>query len=146
MKILVVSHKNSLIAQHQKEIEKEFSDDELLFIFRSGSENILSRITSYGPDLLISLNLEGFDMSTLTGGFAYNLLKLRQLHLLLDHSSINSSIFSKPLSLRMEFICPNENEAVKIAEKYPDIPSIHSFEKLPDEYPFTIASKLFNVI
>ena len=146
MKIIIISNQNSTIFHNKNSILNALSPDKVSIIFRAGSEDILSKIFSMHPDLLITTDLEGFDISTLTGGFTYNLLKIRQLHLLLTRDSIHSNILSCPLSLRMDFICKKETDAEEIRKNFPDIPAIYSFEKLPDNDLASITRKLFNVI
>lgn len=146
MKIVIVTHKDSNIFNKKNELMSALSEHNVSIIFRTGQENILYKLNSESPDLLISIDLEGFDMCTLTGGYAYNLLKIQQLHLLQNKSLFNSSILSSPLSLRMTFICPKESDANMLKKKFPDLPSVYSLENLPASYPFMIASKLFKVI
>lgn len=67
-------------------IEEELRKDghEVFFIFRkSGDEhNIMSEIRSYEPDILITEDLEGFEMCTLTDAVSYNLIHCRQFHVI----------------------------------------------------------------
>ena len=134
-------------------IEEELRRDGhmIFFIFRKpGDEhNIMNEIRSYEPDVLITEDLEGFEMCTLTDAVSYNLIHCRQFHVIRsgvphngdlskekstyrntsggrDHeeSLPNERYLGKQLSLVMTFVCTDEGMAKRLAAEYPDLPEI----------------------
>ena len=86
------------------------------------TRDVVGDIRKNGADLLITIDLAGFDRITLTDGIAYNLLDCKQVHLLLHGQLKNEGCLSKLLSIAMFFGCKNEEYAADLWEKYPDIP------------------------
>ncbi|MBQ9333001.1 MAG: hypothetical protein IJS12_01550 [Lachnospiraceae bacterium] len=97
--------------------------------------NIMKEIREYAPDLMITEDLEGFEMCTLTDAVSYNLIHCRQLHLLLSGDLTNERYLARQLSLLMTFVCPDTDRATALKDKYPDIPEITTMEKMPDDIP-----------
>lgn len=54
-------------------------------------------------DLLVTYNLAGFELSTLTDGLAYNLVDCRQLHLISREDLISEKYLEKDKSINMFF-------------------------------------------
>ncbi len=108
MKIAFVAGTGTAPERNRKDIQgqlaESFSDIEMPFFFRKGKEDILSEIKGFDPDLLMTWNLEGFEMCTIMDAIAYNLLHCRQLHLLSGtgwNTEENRKILTKQLSLTM---------------------------------------------
>ncbi len=131
MKIVLVGHKGGALDQAQNRIKEVFPEEELTFLFRSGEEHIFREIQAAQPDLLITEDLEGFEMSTLTDAVTYNLLHCRQLHLLLrDPASLPAyadgrrpaDLLSRQLSLVMFFYVRGAEVLQRLKEQAPDLP------------------------
>jgi len=77
---------------------------------------ISERLKKKKIDLLVTYNLAGFELSTLTDGLAYNLLDCRQFHFIENDDCNNSEFLRKQKSVNM-FIIDNKPalENVKIA-------------------------------
>ncbi len=83
-------------------------------------------------DLLITFNMGGFEWTTLTNGLAYNILKCKQVHFLLDKSLKNETLLSKQLSIAMFFYCVDAEYRKELLLKYPDIPYLEVLPKWCD--------------
>lgn len=86
------------------------------------TRDMMGDIKRKAPDLLITLDLAGFDRTTFTDGVAYNLLDCKQLHLLLREGLEQETLLKKPLSIAMFFACAGETYAGYLRRNYPDIP------------------------
>ncbi len=130
MKIVLVGHKGGALDKAQNRIKEVFPGEELTFLFRSGEEHIFREVQAAQPDLLITEDLEGFEMSTLTDAVTYNLLHCRQLHLLLrDPASLPAyadgrrpaDLLSRQLSLVMFFYVRGAAVLKRLKEQAPDL-------------------------
>lgn len=79
-------------------------------------------IETTGADLLLTFDLAGFGQSTLMGGITYNLVKCKQIHILLQEKLPKESVLSKPLSIAMFFYCAGHEHCERLRTAYPDIP------------------------
>lgn len=116
----------------------EAAGNDVFFIFREKNDrrNIMSEIKSRTPDLLITEDLEGFEMCTLTDAVSYNLVHCRQMHCIFTPHPENEPYLNKQLSLVMTFVCPDETEKARLLQTYPDIPEIRTVKEtdLAGEY------------
>lgn len=85
-------------------------------------EEFQSQIKRFNPDILITFNLTGFEQRTLAGSLAYNLLKCKQIHFLLDSNLKNEEYLKKQLSISMFFYCVGEEYYNYLKDTYPDLP------------------------
>ena len=67
----------------------------------SDRNRIESYIKKETPDLLISYNLAGFEMGTLTDSVLYNLLDCRQFHFIKKDNLPNEIYLDKLLSINL---------------------------------------------
>lgn len=99
-----------------------------MFVCNKG-DNIMSALENFKPDLLITEDLAGFEMTTLMDSVAYNKIHAIQIHVISDTAMLSSpmhlKLLSKPLSLSMHFICHSEKEKECLLSLNPDIPYIH---------------------
>ncbi len=142
MKVLMIGSTAGKLHKAEKEIKEalESQGHACAGIYRApGDErNIMKEIREYEPDLMITEDLEGFEMCTLTDAVSYNLIHCRQLHLLLSKDLSNEHYLAKQLSLLMTFVCPDPGRAAALTDKYPDIPEITTVEKMPDDIPVIV--------
>lgn len=74
-------------------------------------------------DLLISLDLMGFERITETGNYSYNLQTFKMCHILFGDKEEYSTILKSDLSIAMFFCCIGSvAEENRIREKYPQLP------------------------
>ncbi|MBO4899296.1 MAG: hypothetical protein J5509_03335 [Lachnospiraceae bacterium] len=128
MNIVIVAPKNGRFEKDKENIKAkhEARGDKCFFIFRAQGDtrNIMVDIRSYEPDLLITEDLEGFEMCTLTDAVSYNLIHCRQYHYIYSEHPANEKYLAKQLSLVMTFICPDEEMASRFRTRYPDLPEV----------------------
>ncbi len=153
MNIVIIGSTAGQFHKDRPLIEEELRRDGhmIFFIFRKpGDEhNIMNEIRSHEPDVLITEDLEGFEMCTLTDAVSYNLIHCRQFHVIRsgstqdgnlskknsclgnisggrdhDESLPNERYLGKQLSLVMTFVCTDEGMAQRLAAEYPDLPDI----------------------
>lgn len=86
-----------------------------------GSDN-LQRVQNAGADLVITINLSGFEFTTLTGGISYNLWNTKFVHFLIKRNLQNERIMEKPLSISMFFYCLGKEYKEYLQKNYPNIP------------------------
>lgn len=65
--------------------------------------DIIGEIRALRPDVLVTVDLPGFEQRTLTDNISYNLLDCKQLHLLLHENPGNESCLAGQLSIAMFF-------------------------------------------
>ena len=86
------------------------------------SREVTGDIRRKGADLLVTMDLAGFDRTTFTDGIAYNLLDCKQVHLLLQEKPENEACLERPLSIAMFFGCRSQSYAEYLRGRYPGIP------------------------
>ena len=90
----------------------------------------LSRdIRNEHPDILVSYDLAGFELTTLTDGLAYNLIDCRQIHLIKSDKLSNEKRLNEVMSINMFFFTKDRVIEDYLKENYPKIPFIDSIEK-----------------
>ena len=146
MKIAVVSNEyySDNMDQLKHTLSAENSDSEVRLFLCDESSDFYSDLTSYAPSILLTENLAGFNISTLTGGPAYNLLHAIQYHVVHNQEAISGkavSHISKPLSLSMHFLCSDEEISKKLISLNPDIPYIDILK-----VQFTDISAISNIL
>lgn len=73
-------------------------------------------------DILVTLDLAGFDRATLTDHISYNLLDCKQIHLIAQSELNNEHFLEKPLSIAMFFGCVDDKLYKYLQDSYPNIP------------------------
>ena len=130
MKIAIVS--NDYIYENIEKLRADLSASvpdklEIRLLTCQDNENIFSALTEFAPSILITENLAGFNLGTLSGGLAYNLINAIQLHIISNENKISESDYmqlSKPLSLLMHFCCSANDSKSKLEAINQDIPYI----------------------
>ena len=74
------------------------------------------------PELIVTFNLAGFDISTLTDGLSYNLVDSKFVHFLLHENLPNEKYLSKQLSISMFFYCVGNEYRDYLLKTYPEMP------------------------
>ncbi len=75
-----------------------------------------------GAQMVVTVNLSGFEFTTLTGGISYNLWDTKFVHFLLGQNLRNERFLAGPLSISMFFYCIGQAYMDGLLEKYPDLP------------------------
>lgn len=73
-------------------------------------------------EVVVTFNLAGFDISTLTDGLSYNLVDSKFIHFLLHENLPNEKYLSKQLSISMFFYCVGKEYCDYLWKTYPEIP------------------------
>ena len=127
IKIVVVSSQNIENVcgfKHFTEmLEQEGSFETASIIYSSKKQrDIIGEIKSLHPELLITVDLPGFEQCTLADNVSYNLLDCKQLHLLFHKNLPNEQCLNKQLSIAMFFYCAGKPYYEYLHKLYPDIP------------------------
>ncbi len=132
MKIVMIGSRTGSFCRNNDKLISELRGrcHEVKAIFREPGDrrNLMEEIRGYSPELLMTEDLEGFEMCTLTDAVSYNLLHCRQLHFLMSGKPENEKYLGKQLSLLMTFVCKDPGAAAGYLGKYPDIPEIVSID------------------
>jgi len=103
--------KRLLLSDHRNSVEH--------YIPRSDN---WQKIQNLNPDMVITLDLSGFEFTTLTGGISYNLWNTKFIHFLLGYNLKNEKYLCRPLSISMFFYCIGMVYKECMQKKYPDLP------------------------
>lgn len=117
------SFKDKLAGEHRAEVT-------CLQYLPGERRDIIGEIKALRPDVLVTVDLPGFEQRTLTDNISYNLLDCKQLHLLLHENLRNESCLDGQLSIAMFFYCAGNTLYERLARRYPHLPYL---KKLPDE-------------
>ena len=86
----------------------------------------LTRIQFSGADLVVTVNLYGFEFTTLTGGISYKLCNTKFVHFLLDENLPDEKYLAHPLSISMFFFCKGTGYQKYLQKRYPLIPYLEA--------------------
>lgn len=124
MKIAIVSEKKDdweKIAKIACLGVSQKTEDSAECCFITGS-NSFGKLKETMPDILIGVNLYGFEQSTLTDNVSFNLLDCKQVHLLTQDELKNEKYLSKQLSIAMFFYCLGDKYYEYLKDTYPNLP------------------------
>ena len=79
-------------------------------------------------EVVVTFNLAGFDICTLTDGLSYNLENSKFVHFLLEEHLPNERYLSKQLSISMFFYCVGKGYCEYLWRAYPEIPYLKYME------------------
>ncbi len=133
MKIIIISEQPTGNICGMEEFQRKLTEGnkaEILSL-RYAAENaddVFREIKSRDPDLLITVDLPGFEQCTLTDNVAYNLLRCKQFHLLLHEGLPNEPYLAKPLNISMFFYCVSDACRDRLTRQYPDLPYLGILE------------------
>lgn len=124
VKIAIVANKHTVFGNEifQKKMESHIHCEVTFLCEDNGTIKSMQKVKELSPDMLITVNLEGFEQSTLTDNISYNLLDCKQIHFIFDKNLPNERYLIKPLSISMFFYCTDDEYCKYLLEKYPDIP------------------------
>lgn len=91
--------------------------------------DLIGNIKEKNPELLLTVNLAGFDRVTLTDNIAYNLLNCKQVHVISGGILQNEKTLEKALSIAMFFCCSEREQCEELKERYPHIPWMACMEE-----------------
>ena len=124
MKIVIVADKHTVYGNEIFQKKELHTHCEVTCLCEDGGtiKSIQRKVKELSPDILITVDLEGFEQSTLTDNISYNLLDCKQIHFILNRNLPNERYLEKPLSMAMFFYCTDNEYCKYLLEKYPDIP------------------------
>lgn len=127
IKIVVVwSHNTETVCGFKRFTEMLYQEGNLETVCVSYSSkkhrDLIGEIKSLHPELLITIDLPGFEQCTLTDNVSYNLLDCKQLHLLFHENLPNEQYLNKQLSIVMFFYCAGNPYYEYLHKLYPDVP------------------------
>lgn len=133
MKIMIISEQPIKSICGMEEFQRKLTEEnqaEVLCLRYTAqkADDIFREIKSQDPELLITVDLPGFEQCTLTDNVAYNLLRCKQFHLLLHESLPNEPYLAKPLNISMFFYCVSEGCRERLTRTYPDLPYLKVLE------------------
>ncbi|MCM1119863.1 MAG: hypothetical protein NC543_10975 [bacterium] len=133
MKIMIISEQpvNNIggMEEFQRKLTEEKKAEVLCLRYTAqNADAIFHEIKSQDPQLLITVDLPGFEQCTLTDNVGYNLLRCKQLHLLLHENLPNEPYLAKPLNISMFFYCASESSRERLTRRYPDLPYLKVLE------------------
>lgn len=84
---------------------------------------IASDLQRIGADVLISIGMAGFEMSTLLDSFLYNILPAKQLHLLIDEQELHT-FTDRQFALNLFVAIPGQDEMKTLIKSTTQIPNL----------------------
>ena len=132
-KLIIVSEQTMKpvygLERFQEKLSRAGNAEVTCMRYASGERrDIIGEIKSLHPDLLITVDLAGFEQCTLTDNISYNLLDCKQLHLLLHENLPNEPYLAGQLSIAMFFYCAGDAYYDALLRRYPNLPWL---KKLP---------------
>lgn len=110
-KVLLEELKQLLLSDHKNSVEH----------YTPKPDN-WQKIQHLNPDMVITIDLSGFEFTTLTGGISYNLWNTKFVHFLLEPNLDNEECLYRPLSISMFFYCRGEAYKEYVQKRYTDLP------------------------
>lgn len=105
-----------------EEVVSLWEATELSFFCGDVHEQAIFKAEDYS--LLVSFDLAGFQLKTLTNNVWYNLLPCKQIHFITTLNSSMETYLDNPLSISMFFYCISEQQKNTLITKYENIPWI----------------------
>ena len=127
IKTVIVSDDVSVSKQLAEQLNVLFGE-KVSFVEVTLQGDLIGKIKEINPEILLTINLAGFDRTTLTDNIAYNLLDCKQLHVICDENLRNEKELEKLLSIAMFFACSKKEMREVLKIKYPHIPWITDME------------------
>ena len=119
-----------------RELEKKLTDslrekgcEVLISTIGAGEKNAALIINECREcDLLIVLDMAGFEAETLTGGRYYNLMNCKQVHFLLSGWREKERYMNRPLSIAMFFYVAGQENFDRLKTEYEQLPYLKLLE------------------
>lgn len=124
----VIVAEDARVAEELAEKLDERFENKVSFCVIPLQGDLIGTIKEKNPELLLTVNLAGFDRVTLTDNIAYNLLDCKQLHVIIDDNLKNEKELEKLLSIAMFFVCSHQKQCESLKGRYPHIPWIECME------------------
>lgn len=116
--------------------------------FSEVSGGLSLKLHELRPDMLVTVNLAGFELTTLCKGIFYNTLNCKSLHLLTERHLKNEYLLAKQLSISMFFYCQGEHYYTYLKNTYPDIPYLGLMKPMgvdkKNEYKMSFILEIFS--
>ena len=121
MKAVIVAEEVCVAERLTEKLIERF-ENKVSFGVVSLQGDLIGKIKEKSPELLLTVDLSGFNRVTLTDNIAYNLFDCKQLHIICSEDLQNEKVLETPLSIAMFFACSNAEQCDKLRECYPHIP------------------------
>lgn len=127
MKVVIVAKEQSIFEKYSELFKEEIEQSlecQVTYLFQNGRGRgkMIGAIQNASPDILLTVDLEGFEQCTLTDNISYNLLNCKQIHLLLHEGLENEKYLSRQLSIAMFFFCAGDAYFSYLESTYSQLP------------------------
>lgn len=113
---------DSLVCIVKQYMEQKHGYNAEIYTYKNAFELANIDLKQNPTDLIITFNLAGFDIATLTDGLSYNLIDSKFIHFLLRENLPNEKYLAKQLSISMFFYCVGSEYRDYLLKTYPEIP------------------------
>ena len=96
--------------------------------------------------VLITFDLAGFQLKTLTNNIWFNLLPCRQIHIITTYKNELMTYLSNPLSISMFFFCITEEQKNTLSAGYENIPWLRVLNSWQENPAKALSDALTTVI
>ena len=130
--------------KYLEEVVSLWKPTELSFFCGDTNEQAIFKTEEYA--LLVSFDLAGFQLKTLTSNVWYNLLPCKQIHIITKINSCLETYLDNPLSISMFFFCISDQQKNSLITKYENIPWIRVLPFWQESPEKSLAQALNTVI
>jgi len=124
----VIVVEDARVAEELAEKLDERFENKVSFCVIPLQGDLIGTIKEKNPELLLTVDLAGFDRVTLADNIAYNLLNCKQVHVICGKTLQNEKALEKALSIAMFFACSSAEQCGQLKERYPHIPWMKCME------------------
>ncbi len=133
MKIVIVAGQGTAFEKHRGIFQKKLEQcpgGDIVWLFRKKEQpgNFMTGLQELAPDLLVTVDLLGFEQRTLTDNLSYNIMDCKQVHLLLGKPAAGESCLRRQLSIAMFFYCVGDAYYRYLKEQYPHLPYLKQIQ------------------
>lgn len=144
MKIAIFCRNTSQQELIKHSINKLIEDVELTF--DNADTTTQARFNADEFQLLITFDLAGFQLKTLTNNIWYNLLPCKQMHIITTCKNELMDYLNSPLSISMFFFCVTEEQKNTLNTKFENIPWLRVLNSWQENPTKALSDALATVI
>lgn len=124
-----------------KMLEKRFSLESLCIKDEGAGKEYFEKLLKYKTDYICTLDMAGFQLDTLLGVPAYDILTAKQIHIIINED-ILPFYGENDFALNLFLYVPDDIE--KWRKKYPHIPNMEAYERFEAAENGEIFNSKFN--
>ncbi|MBD5545503.1 MAG: hypothetical protein HDR01_14985 [Lachnospiraceae bacterium] len=133
--VIVLEEKNQhlydSLAGQIKEAAKELDMETVYFLQQDNEKSQThGKLSEIDADYLVSFDMAGFEISTLTEGSAYNLLYAKQIHILFQNDWKYQRFLQQDLAMNLFLFVGDEYLFKKYKQEYPHILNLEAMQPL----------------